>query len=97
MHFYNIEIEAEEKNLKNSLKQAAKKPGNIAACKTMAKELLHSRKAKDRLYTSKAQINSVSMQLQNQLCLFIFCIFLFLYQPLSKLWGTCKKMHKSWV
>ena len=35
-------------------------------CRTLAKELLASRKAKDRLHTSKAQLNSVGMQLQQQ-------------------------------
>ncbi|KAI9178727.1 Vacuolar protein-sorting-associated protein 24 [Blastocladiella emersonii ATCC 22665] len=59
-------IEAEEAKVKRTLKDAAKK-GNRAACVSLAKELVRSRKAKERLHTSKAQLNSVSMQLGQQL------------------------------
>ncbi|KAM3581925.1 Vacuolar protein-sorting-associated protein 24 [Umbelopsis sp. WA50703] len=59
-------IEREEANVKTSIKQVAKR-GDTKSCKSLAKELVRSRKHKDRLYTSKAQLNSVSMQLNHQL------------------------------
>lgn len=59
-------IEMEEGKVKKALKQAANK-GDKRACQHLAKELLHSRKHKDRLHTSKAQLNSIAMQMQNQL------------------------------
>jgi charged multivesicular body protein 3 len=51
--------------VKRSLKEAAKK-GDKTVCTMLAKEIVRSRKAKDRLHTSKAQMNSVVMQLQQQ-------------------------------
>lgn len=59
-------IEREEDKVKASIKQVAKR-GDTKSCKSLAKELVRSRKHKDRLYTSKAQLNSVSMQLTHQL------------------------------
>lgn len=59
-------IEREEAKVKASIKQVAKR-GDTKSCKSLAKELVRSRKHKDRLYTSKAQLNSVSMQLTHQL------------------------------
>ena len=49
------------------IKQMAKK-GDVRTCKILAKELVRSRRQKDRIVTSKAQLNSISMQLQHQLC-----------------------------
>lgn len=60
-------IEAEEKKTIASLKQAAKQPGNEMSCRILAKGLVRSRKAKERIYCAKAQLNSISMQLQQQL------------------------------
>ncbi|KAI9139121.1 Snf7-domain-containing protein [Paraphysoderma sedebokerense] len=60
-------IEVEEAKVKKTLKTAATKKNDLVVCKTLAKELLRSRKAKDRLYSSKAQLNSVSMQLSQQM------------------------------
>jgi charged multivesicular body protein 3 len=62
-------IEMEENKLKASIKQMAKKgdKSSMASAKTLALELVKSRKAKERLYKSKAQLNSVSMQLTTQL------------------------------
>jgi charged multivesicular body protein 3 len=40
----------------------------------MAKEIIRSRKAKERLYKSKAELNSISMHLQQNLGL-SFCVF----------------------
>lgn len=59
-------IEREEAKVKRSLKDAAKQ-GHKDVCTTLAKEIVRSRKAKNRIYASKAQINSVSMQMKNQL------------------------------
>ncbi|KAF9583979.1 Vacuolar protein-sorting-associated protein 24 [Lunasporangiospora selenospora] len=61
-------IETEEKKVHLSIKQIAKK-GDIKTCKMLAKELVRSRRQKDRIVTSKAQLNSISMQLQHQLCM----------------------------
>lgn len=62
-------IETEEAKVKRTIKQIAKK-GDIKTCKMLAKELVRSRRQKDRIVTSKAQLNSISMQLQHQLCKF---------------------------
>ena len=59
-------IDGEEQKVKKALKEAAKK-GNRGVMVSLAKEILRARKAKDRIHTSKAQLNSISMQLQNQL------------------------------
>ena len=36
-------------------------------CNVLAKEVIRSRKAISRIYTTKAQINSVSLQMKQQL------------------------------
>ncbi|KAJ3107188.1 Charged multivesicular body protein 3 [Phlyctochytrium planicorne] len=59
-------IEAEEIKVKRNIKLAAKRK-DTASCKILAKEIVRSRKAKDRIHTSKAQLNSLVMQLQQQL------------------------------
>ncbi|KAL4232387.1 Charged multivesicular body protein 3 [Mactra antiquata] len=59
-------IQREEEKTKRQLKDSAKK-GERGACSILAKEIVHSRKAVNRLYASKAQLNSVSMQMKNQL------------------------------
>lgn len=56
---------------KKMIKQMAKK-GDIRTCKILAKELVRSRRQKDRIVTSKAQLNSISMQLQHQLGKLVF-------------------------
>eukprot|EP01133_Synstelium_polycarpum_P015980 gene15980-19005_t len=43
------------------------KAGDQTSAKTLAKEIVGARKAKDRIYTAKAQMNSVGMQLQANL------------------------------
>ena len=52
--------------MKRSLKEAAKK-GDRDVCKILAKEVVRARKACGKLHTSKAHLNSVSLQLKNQL------------------------------
>nr|CAG4649721.1 EOG090X0EF4 [Scapholeberis mucronata]SVE93906.1 EOG090X0EF4 [Scapholeberis mucronata] len=59
-------IQREEEKVKKSLREAAKK-GDKEVCMILAKEVLHARKAISKIYTSKAHINSVSMQMKNQL------------------------------
>lgn len=59
-------INMEENKIKTSLKQAAKK-GDKKICTMLAKEIINSRKAKNKLYESKAQLNSILMSLQQQM------------------------------
>ncbi|CEJ03683.1 hypothetical protein RMCBS344292_17662 [Rhizopus microsporus] len=59
-------IDNEEAKVKRSIKQVAKK-GDVKNCKMLAKELIRSQRHKNRLYTSKAQLNSIIMQLEHQL------------------------------
>ncbi|KAI9473238.1 Vacuolar protein-sorting-associated protein 24 [Coemansia sp. RSA 989] len=56
----------EEKKAERTIKGLAKK-GDISSCKILAKELVRSRKQRDRLATNKAQLNSISMELGYQL------------------------------
>ncbi len=56
----------EEEKVKRSLKDAAKK-GSKDVCVVLAKEIIHSRKAVSRLHTAKANMNSVQMQMNEQL------------------------------
>lgn len=51
--------------MKVAMKQAAKNNDQVAV-RMLAKEMIRSRKAVNRMYVSKAQMNSVAMQLQNQ-------------------------------
>ena len=62
-----IAIEREQEKVKRSLKDAAKK-NQKDVCVVLAKEIVNSKKAVNRLHTSKAQMSSVSMQMKNQLC-----------------------------
>lgn len=59
-------IQREEDKVKRTLKEAAKK-GDMDTCKVLAKEVLHARKAINKIYTSKAHLNSVLLQMKNQL------------------------------
>ncbi|XP_030762526.1 charged multivesicular body protein 3 [Sitophilus oryzae] len=59
-------IKREEEKVKRSLKEAAKK-GDKDTCTILAKEILRARKAVNKIYTSKAHINSVMLQMKNQL------------------------------
>ncbi|XP_008560253.1 charged multivesicular body protein 3 [Microplitis demolitor] len=59
-------IQREEDKVKKSLKEAAKK-GDKDVCKILAKEIIRARKACNKIYTSKAHLNSVSLQMKNQL------------------------------
>lgn len=59
-------IETEEKKLHREIKTLAKK-GEKGSVKILAKELVRSRKAKEKIHQGKAQLNSVSMQLQQNM------------------------------
>lgn len=58
-------IEREEAKVKKEIKIAAKQ-GNIKGAQMLAKEIVRSHKAKDRMYMTRTQLNSVQMELQSQ-------------------------------
>lgn len=58
-------VQREEAKIMKEAKKSVKQ-GDMASAKLLAREILQSRKAVSRMYTGKTQINSVSMQLQNQ-------------------------------
>lgn len=51
--------------MKQSLKQAAKR-GDKDVCLVLAKEIVNARRAVNRINTSKAQLNSVSLHMNQQ-------------------------------
>ncbi|XP_055380276.1 charged multivesicular body protein 3 [Condylostylus longicornis] len=59
-------IQREEEKVKRSLKQAAAK-GDKESCVILAKEVIRARKAINRIHTSKAHLNSIQLQMKNQL------------------------------
>lgn len=59
-------IRNEEEKVKRTLKQAAAK-GDKDTCTILAKEIVQSRKATNRIYMTKAQLNSIQLQMKNQL------------------------------
>ncbi|XP_053946949.1 charged multivesicular body protein 3 [Anastrepha obliqua] len=59
-------IQREEEKVKRSLKQAAAK-NDRDTCIILAKEIVRARKAINRIYTSKAHLNSIQLQMKNQL------------------------------
>lgn len=61
-----LAIQREEEKVKRSLKEAAKK-NDKDTCLILAKEIIRARKAINKIYTSKAHINSVMLQMKNQL------------------------------
>lgn len=68
MVFYCFkDIQREEEKVKRSIKDAAKK-GQKDVCIILAKEMIQSKKAISKLYTSKAQMSSVLLSMKNQLC-----------------------------
>lgn len=58
----------QEKKIQREIKKYAKK-GETSSIRILAKDLVKGRHFKERLYTAKAQINSVSMQLQSSLAM----------------------------
>lgn len=68
---YNIDrqingIKREEMKVVRSLKEAAKK-GDKDVCMILAKEVVHARKTVNKLYTAKANLNSIQLQMKGQL------------------------------
>lgn len=59
-------IQREEEKVRKSLKEAAKK-SDKETCTILAKEIIRARKSISKIYTSKAHLNSVSLQMKNQL------------------------------
>jgi len=59
-------IRREEAKVTKSLKEAAKK-GNKDVCLILAKEVVNSRKAINKIYAAKANLNSVQLQMKGQL------------------------------
>lgn len=62
-------IKREEDKIKKSLKEAAKK-NDKQVCTILAKEVVRSRKAVNRIYASKATLSSVQLQMAQQLGMF---------------------------
>eukprot|EP00002_Diphylleia_rotans_P037894 TRINITY_DN852_c0_g1_i1.p1 TRINITY_DN852_c0_g1~~TRINITY_DN852_c0_g1_i1.p1 ORF type:complete len:213 (+),score=68.90 TRINITY_DN852_c0_g1_i1:66-704(+) len=60
------DLDLAEKKVQREMKDLAKK-GRMDSARILARELVHSRKAKERFHTAKAQMNSVSMQIQQNL------------------------------
>lgn len=61
-----LAIQREEDKVKRSLKEAAKK-GDKGVCTILAKEVIRARKAISKINTSKANLNSIQLQMKNQL------------------------------
>jgi len=62
-------IMREEDKIKRSIKEAAKKPNNKDVCIVYAKELIRSKRAIAKIYTSKAHLNSIQMHMKEQLAI----------------------------
>ncbi|KAL2099349.1 hypothetical protein ACEWY4_005829 [Coilia grayii] len=62
------DIQREQEKVKRSIKDAAKK-GQKDVCVILAKEMIQSKKAVNKLYASKAQMNSILLSMKNQLAL----------------------------
>ncbi|EGG20246.1 SNF7 family protein [Cavenderia fasciculata] len=61
-------IDMQEKKTIRMIKERVK-AGDPKSAKVLAKEVVGSRRAKERIYTAKAQMNSVSLQLQSNLAM----------------------------
>ncbi|TYJ38456.1 hypothetical protein E1A91_A05G444300v1 [Gossypium mustelinum] len=56
------DVQREEKSVQKAIREAAKR-NDMGSAKALAKETVMSRKAVNRLYENKAQLNSISMHL----------------------------------
>lgn len=56
------DIQREEKNVQKAIKDAAKR-NDMGSAKSLAKEIVRSRRTVNRLYENKAHLNSISMHL----------------------------------
>jgi charged multivesicular body protein 3 len=59
------QLDAAAAKAKAEVKKLAKK-GDVKSARILAREVVRSNKQKNRLTTSKAQLNSIGMQLQHQ-------------------------------
>lgn len=66
IYYSSLAIQREEEKAKASVRDAAKK-GQKDVLPILAKEIVRSRKAVNKIYASKAQLNSVEMSMKNQL------------------------------
>ncbi|KAJ7970479.1 Vacuolar protein sorting-associated protein 24 like 1 [Quillaja saponaria] len=62
------DVQREEKNVNKSIREAAKR-NDMGSAKSLAKEIVMSRKAVNRLHENKAQLNSISMHLGESVAL----------------------------
>lgn len=58
-------IQREQDKVKRSIKDAAKK-GQKDVCVVLAKEVIQSKRAVNKLYATKAHMNSVMLGMKNQ-------------------------------
>lgn len=58
--------EQEDKSRRMLQQMAKKRPQDIGSARILAKELVRARKQRQRMYQSKATLNSIQMQLQEQ-------------------------------
>jgi charged multivesicular body protein 3 len=59
--------EQEDKARKMVQQLAKKRPQDVGSLRILAKELVRARKQRSRMYQSKATLNSIQMQLQEQI------------------------------
>ena len=59
------QIQRQEQVAIRSIKEASKK-GDTASAKILAREVVHSRKAVSKIYTAKANLSSVEMQMKGR-------------------------------
>jgi len=59
--------EQEDKSRKMLQQMAKKRPQDVGSARILAKELVRAKKHKQRMYQSKATLNSIQMQLQEQI------------------------------
>ncbi|OIV99311.1 hypothetical protein TanjilG_17121 [Lupinus angustifolius] len=64
------DIQREEKSVQKAIREAAKR-NDMGSAKSLAKELVRSRRTVNRLYENKAQLNSISMHLGESVVLFV--------------------------
>jgi charged multivesicular body protein 3 len=59
--------EQEDKSRKMIQQMAKKRPQDVGNVRILAKELVRAKKQRQRMYQSKATLNSIQMQLQEQI------------------------------
>lgn len=62
--------EQEDKSRKMVQQMAKKRPQDVGNARILAKELVRAKKQRQRMYQSKATLNSIQMQLQEQVGMF---------------------------